>query len=155
MGRRSPETVETEMIIVSTTRWTMPGRVFCSRSRRMAPMRKGGYKKMRSHIQHSGRYRSPIVCLFVYRDYLRDGNREICKNHKTGWRCEHIRLAVAKLPCVMVRRSSSKLRKESEATWGLPQRLVSGRELLLARVTRHRDDFFTRWRLTPGLSSNR
>lgn len=87
--------------------------------------RGGGYKKMRSHIQHSGRYRLPIVCFFDYRDYLVDGIGEIGKNHKTGWRCEHICLAVAKLPCVMVRRSSSKLRKESEATWGLPQRSVS------------------------------
>lgn len=32
---------------------------------------------------------------------------------------------ISPLPCVMVRRSSNKLRKESEATWGLPQRSVS------------------------------
>lgn len=33
-------------------------------------------------------------------------------------------------------------------------RLLRGVELLLALLIWHRDDFFTRWRLTPGLSSN-
>lgn len=36
------------MIIVSTTRWAMPGRVFCSRSRRMAPRNR---KELAAHTR--------------------------------------------------------------------------------------------------------
>lgn len=127
-----------EMIIVSTIRWMMPGKVFCSRSKRMAPRRgklsEGPAKLMQSQdcCQMSECLSSTCLPFMFILGSFSNIFFFISAEHRNTKSTRLLQCRSALLharrnvvPCVMVRRSSSKLRNDREATWGLPQRSVS------------------------------
>lgn len=94
---RSSALIWSEIIICSTTWWAMPGRVFWSRSSSTAPANTQA-RWAQSSMNQTGDFQAYSL---------------------------HKRTRSLTLPWEMVLLSSSKLRKDSEATWGFPQRSVS------------------------------